>query len=39
VSLRADGTIGDAAFQRVEQELDWSELDLQQLLGSGEADE
>jgi CPA1 family monovalent cation:H+ antiporter len=33
VALRADGTIGDAAFQRVEQELDWSELDLQQMLG------
>jgi len=26
-ALRADGTIGDAAFQRVEQELDWAELD------------
>jgi Na+/H+ antiporter len=25
-ALRADGTIGDAAFQRVEQELDWEEL-------------
>ncbi|NOK35583.1 Na+/H+ antiporter [Corallococcus exercitus] len=32
--LRADGTIGDAAFQQVEQELDWSELDLQQILRS-----
>jgi monovalent cation/hydrogen antiporter len=32
VALRADGTIGDAAFQRVEQELDWEELDLQQLV-------
>ena len=31
-TLRADGTIGDAAFQQVEQELDWKELDLQQLL-------
>jgi Na+/H+ antiporter len=31
-ALRADGTIGDAAFQRVEEELDWRELDLQQLL-------
>jgi CPA1 family monovalent cation:H+ antiporter len=31
VALRADGTIGDAAFQRVEQELDWEELDMQQL--------
>ncbi|MBN9686345.1 MULTISPECIES: Na+/H+ antiporter [unclassified Corallococcus] len=30
--LRATGTIGDAAFQQVEQELDWSELDLQQIL-------
>jgi CPA1 family monovalent cation:H+ antiporter len=33
-ALRADGTIGDAAFQLVEQELDWEELDLQQLLRS-----
>jgi monovalent cation/hydrogen antiporter len=31
-ALRADGTIGDAAFQQVEQELDWEELDLQQLV-------
>jgi Na+/H+ antiporter len=31
-ALRADGTIGDTAFQQVEQELDWRELDLQQLL-------
>jgi CPA1 family monovalent cation:H+ antiporter len=30
LALRADGTIGDAAFQRVEQELDLEELDLQQ---------
>jgi CPA1 family monovalent cation:H+ antiporter len=26
VSLRADGTIGDDAFHRVEEELDWAEL-------------
>ncbi len=31
IALRADGTIGDTAFQRIEQELDWEELDLQQL--------
>ncbi len=31
LALRADGTIGDAAFQRLEQVLDWEELDLQQL--------
>jgi CPA1 family monovalent cation:H+ antiporter len=31
-ALRNDGTIGDAAFQQVEQELDWEELDLQQLM-------
>ncbi|WP_236607671.1 Na+/H+ antiporter [Sandaracinus amylolyticus] len=31
IELRADGTIGDAAFQRIEQELDMEELDLQQL--------
>jgi monovalent cation/hydrogen antiporter len=32
VAMRNDGTIGDAAFQLVEQELDWEELDLQQLV-------
>jgi monovalent cation/hydrogen antiporter len=37
VALRADGTIGDAAFQRLEQELDWEELDLQQLAPGEEA--
>lgn len=31
-ALRADGTIGDAAFQLIEQELDLEELDLQQLV-------
>ena len=36
-TLRAEGTIGDAAFQQVEQELDWAELDSQQLLRSEEA--
>jgi CPA1 family monovalent cation:H+ antiporter len=36
-SLRADGTIGDAAFQRVEQDLDLEELDLEQLLRAGDA--
>jgi CPA1 family monovalent cation:H+ antiporter len=38
LALRAEGTIGDAAFQRVEQELDVEELELQQLApgqGSG----
>jgi monovalent cation/hydrogen antiporter len=33
-ALRTEGTIGDAAFQRVEEELDWRERDLQQLLRS-----
>jgi len=33
LALRADGTIGDAAFQQIEQELDLEELDLQQLAG------
>ncbi|MDY7229585.1 Na+/H+ antiporter [Hyalangium rubrum] len=37
LSLRADGTIGDAAFQRVEQELDLEELDLQQLAPGADA--
>ena len=32
VQLRADGTIGDAAFQWVEESLDWAELDWEQLL-------
>ncbi|HET9594021.1 MAG TPA: Na+/H+ antiporter [Anaeromyxobacteraceae bacterium] len=31
LALREDGTIGDAAFQRVEQELDVEELELEQL--------
>ena len=35
VALRADGTIGDTAFQRVEEELDWAELDWTQLLRAG----
>ncbi len=35
VALRADGTIGDTAFQRVEEELDWAELDWAQLLRTG----
>ena len=38
LALRADGTIGDAAFQRVEQELDWEELDLQQLVSVGDGE-
>lgn len=32
VALRADGTIGDAAFQRLEAELDWAELGWAQVL-------
>jgi CPA1 family monovalent cation:H+ antiporter len=35
MALRADGTIGDAAFQRVEEELDWAELDWANLVRSG----
>jgi len=30
--LRGDGTIGDAAFQRVEEELDWTELGWAQVI-------
>jgi monovalent cation/hydrogen antiporter len=37
VALRANGTIGDAAFQRVEQELDLEELDLQHLVPSADS--
>src|SRR5262245_7371091 len=36
VAMRADGTIGDAAFQLVEQELDWAELDWAQLVRAGQ---
>jgi len=32
VALRADGTIGDAAFQSLQQELDWTELGWAQVL-------
>jgi monovalent cation/hydrogen antiporter len=31
-TLRDNGTIGDTAFQQIEQELDWEELDLEQLV-------
>ena len=30
--MPADGTIGDAAFQRLEEELDWAELGWAQVL-------
>ena len=33
VALRSDGTIGDAAFQQVEAELDWAELGWAQVVG------
>lgn len=36
MALRADGTIGDAAFQRIEEELDRAELDWVQALVSNE---
>ena len=39
VTMRADGTIGDAAFQRVETELDWADLDWAQILRSDEGSE
>jgi CPA1 family monovalent cation:H+ antiporter len=32
VALRANGTLGDAAFQRLEEELDWTELGWAQVL-------
>ena len=34
LALRSDGTIGDAAFQRVEEELDWMELGWAQVVRS-----
>jgi CPA1 family monovalent cation:H+ antiporter len=39
VALRADGTIGDAAFQRVEEELDWAELDWARLVQAGQGED
>ena len=39
VALRADGTIGDAAFQRVEEELDWAELDWARLVEAGQGED
>jgi len=36
LALRTDGTIGDAAFQRVEEELDWADLDWAQFLRMAE---
>ena len=34
MALRSDGTIGDAAFQRIEEELDWTELGWAQVIGA-----
>jgi len=33
MALRFDGTIGDAAFQRIEEELDWTEMGWAQVVG------
>jgi len=35
VGLRGDGTIGDAAFQRLEEELDWTEVGWAQVVPPG----
>ena len=35
VALRADGTIGDAAFQQIQEELDWAELDWARVVPTG----
>lgn len=37
IALRDAGEIGDTAFQMVQEELDWAELDWQQLLQAGRA--
>ncbi|GJG85765.1 hypothetical protein tb265_09460 [Gemmatimonadetes bacterium T265] len=37
VGLRGNGTIGDAAFQRVREELDWTELGWTQVVRPGES--
>jgi Na+/H+ antiporter len=34
MALRFDGTIGDTAFQRIEEELDWTEMGWAQVVGS-----
>src|SRR5215210_2804730 len=34
MALREDGTIGDAAFQRIEEEMDWMELGWAQVVGA-----
>jgi len=39
MALRSNGTIGDAAFQRIEEELDWMELGWAQVVGSERAGE
>ena len=33
VEMRSDGRIGDTAFQRLEEELDWTELGWEQVIG------
>jgi hypothetical protein len=30
-ALRADGTIGDDAFHRIEEELDWADLEVERV--------
>jgi Na+/H+ antiporter len=37
MALRFDGTIGDTAFQRIEEELDWTEMGWAQVVGSDQA--
>jgi Na+/H+ antiporter len=39
MALRADSTIGDAAFQRIQEELDWAELDWAQFLRTVDGEE
>jgi CPA1 family monovalent cation:H+ antiporter len=34
--LRAEGTIGDDAFHRLEEELDWAEINAEAILGRPE---
>ena len=38
MTLRSDGTIGDAAFQRIEEELDRTELDWAQFLRTADGE-
>jgi hypothetical protein len=39
LDMRSDGSIGDTAFQRLEEELDWTELGWEQVIGPADEPE